>query len=278
MPLCFIRASMKGLVDDPNIGLTVLVCLQMGVQRDPDVLKWVECGVQHVVMVEQEGPHVEAVKAAHHAAWLSGKRFSVDWVCRDYIREVWPHQPVDVACSHLALHKAFASLSEAEFFAHNVSCSLKEGSCLVATAFSAARVLSLIRTDKSGRSYESRHFKLRIHGGYSARSTLPQFGVKISLEIVPGNGRFEDSLVQLAALEDIFQAHHLQMLAKWSYMKLFDETCSYSTSLRQLEELELVRSDCPGRDKLSPATQEIADLFDVIIFRKMSQSVRQSAR
>ena len=208
---------------------------------------------------------MDAAKEAHRTAWQAGNCYPIDWVCRDYTREVWPHKLVDVACSHLALHYAFASPAQAELYAHNVSCSLKEGCCLVVTTLSAARVLSLLRKGDDGKTYITPNYKLKL--SRSARTSLPQFGVKLTLQI--GRDVFQDSLVQLSVVEDIFLSHRLQLLSRKSFMQLFDNTCNYSSCLQQLERLQLVSANSPSRDVLSPMMQEIADLFDVVIFRKM---------
>lgn len=198
---------------------------------------------------------------------MKGATLSVDWVKRDFTREIWPHHAVDIACSHLALHKAMDSPYQAEFFAHNVASSLREGSCLVTTVISACKVLSLLRRGHDGRSYQTPHYILRIHG-YSARQTLPKFGVRITLQI--GNDKFEDSLVQLSVVDDIFSEFKLRLLSRRSFLELFDEACNYRPGLEHLERLQLASCLAPARDKLSPIMQEIAELFDVVIFRKTS--------
>ena len=220
-----------------------------------------------MVMVEKEGLYMDAAKNAHKTLWEAGECYSIDWIYRDYTREVWPHKPVDVACSHLGLHYAFSSPAQVELFAHNVSCSLNDGCCLIATALNALRVLEILRKGEDGKYFTCSNYKLKI--SRSVWSKLPKFGVKLTLQI--GTEVFEDSLVQLSVVEDIFKEHRLELLSRRNFMQLFDESCNNSNSLRQLAQLQLVTANCPGRDILSPMLQEIAELFDVIIFRKIAK-------
>ena len=237
---------------------------QMGLQRDTDITKWTNCGIQNVIMVEKDCPESDVVKQAHQQSLREGNAFNIEWVNLDFTREVWRHQTVDIACSHLTLHSAFSSPSQLELLAYNIASSINEGCCLVATALNTAKILALLRRSHNGKSFSCSRFSISL--SHSARSTLPKFGVKLLLSI--GQATFHEALVPIAVVEEVFQSHGLLLIKHKSFLDLFDESCNYSSSLRELERLELVEPGAPTRDKLSAMMLELAELFDVLIFRK----------
>ncbi|XP_018025119.1 uncharacterized protein LOC108680739 [Hyalella azteca] len=251
----------------PSVRPPLLTAMQLGTARDTDVSKWTENGIQHVLMVDSDWLKMTSAMQAYKKAQAGGEKYSVDWICRNFTREVWPHTAVDVACSHLAVHTALESSTKTELFAHNTACSLKEGSCLVATVISSAQILRLLRKEDSGRKYDGRNFKLRLHG-HSSRRSLPDFGVRFTLQI--GKEQFEGYVVQISVIEDIFSRHSLQLINHRSFLQLFDHSCNFSPCLQQLRTLRLVGNNTASREKLSPVLQDIAELFDVLIFRKLA--------
>ena len=241
--------------------------MDLGCGKGADLKKWAHLHPRHLYLVEKQEQDLEECKKRYSEICTRWNGlFNATFLERDYTNvDVILPEEVDIVSCQFLLQRAFNTKKEALQFSKNISHALKPGGYFVSSLLNADKLKECAKSSRNKMEFGNSLFRVKLEQQLCENN--PEYGMKMTFQVC--NDSYDENLVQIKTLVSVMKRNNMNLIWRTSFRDLYNAApeCNNGSRNSLLKAMNITKG---GQLHLSHKELDTADLFDAVLFKKMS--------